>query len=422
MAATAQMDIVFGATRSGGSHSNAGGADGHVQATSHHHQYHNPFASAQQVPSAATSQASLSHEDNGPILYDEPNRTSAIDDIRSGVIYAFIFTLFFTFFLILPGIRNEKFPTILCIVPSLLVASIIVISIFGTTWHVGEAPNISAAYKAFSRDRIQGELNVRIGLHSVNISLRAYKYFVLHATDGPIIMENMAALSGIADGGFKSRDIEELEELDGDFGLNRAFSSRTPLKKKRRSLRSSSVVENTRTTENLGDTPAVIEREGPPINSGVWGPKAKTKTTIRRLNVDINYNERFYWIEPQQMRHEYHQALEKGLPYPILTVVEYLSQDDAGFNWSRQYRSAGYYASILLWLSFCVCILMFCLHCATPKYGIYTMQILGLLLLFTNLIYATLVPRGDRELVIPFEGQSLRFRFGWNFWLVLIGG
>lgn len=253
--------------------------------------------------------------ENGPILYSEPNRTSAIDDIRSVVIYIFIITIFFGFFLILPGIRNEKFPTFLCITTSLIVTSIILVALLGTSWHIAEAP-ISAAYKAFSRDRIHADISVYIGLQSFNVTLRAHKV----------------------------------------------------------------------------------------------------------LNVDINYNERFYWIKPDQMQHEQHYALERGLPYPILTVVEYLSQDEAGFNWSRQYRLAGYYSYIILWLSVCLSALMFFLHCATPKYGIYTMQLIGCLMLFTNFTYSTLVPRGERKLVIPFEGHSLIFRFGWNFWLIFIGG
>ncbi len=49
------------------------------------------------------------------------------------------------------------------------------------------------------------------------------------------------------------------------------------------------------------------------------------------------------------MAQELHQALEKGLPYPILTVIEYLSVDRGGFLWGRQYRLAGYYTCVLLW-------------------------------------------------------------------------
>lgn len=320
--------------------------------------------------------------ENGPILYSEPNRTSAIDDIRSVVIYIFIITIFASFFLILPGIRYEKLPTFLCITTSLIVTSIILVTLFGTSWHVSEAP-ISAAYKAFSRDRIQGDLSVKIGLQSVNITLRAHKYYILHATHGPIMMDNSPILASTTTQNTKPPNTQQVQS--------------TP----------STSTTTTTTLQTTVKTQQVIQMQ---------------KYTIKRVNVDINYNERFYWIEPNQMRQEHHKALERGLPYPILTVVEYLSQDAAGFSWSRQYRLAGYYSHITLWLSLGASILMFILHCAAPKYGIYTMQVLGCLLLLTNFTYAILVPKGEQKLVIPFEGQSLSFEFGWHYWLVLFGG
>ena len=67
------------------------------------------------------------------------------------------------------------------------------------------------------------------------------------------------------------------------------------------------------------------------------------------MSLDINFNERFTWIEANEMKKHYHKALVKGLPYPILTVVEYLSLDSEGFSWGRYYRIAGYYTSITLW-------------------------------------------------------------------------
>jgi len=489
---------------------------------------------------AAAQFSSPASDQNGPMLFTEPNRTSAIDDIRSGAIYIFVITVFVSFLLILPGIRSDKLPTFICVTSSLLVTSIILIGLFGTTWHVGEAPEMSAAYKAFSRDRIQGELTVNIGLQSVNITLRAHKYYIMHQLEGPLILMDASRMlegaglkrargSGLlaslmplapvspstsetaaqdevqelageqqgasnsssqppeeaANSGAASRFIEALQtaEASGPQGANKTsladelllaggsrlgphasaadvdedeleseqdiFSSRgepvsaasspAGAKKGRRSrvARSSSAAQAGPASDSgppdaaeghssLGkssnqtreESDEHVGQETSSLNSN-----SKPKYTIKRVShVDINYNERFYWIEPQQMRREYYKALQRGLPYPILTVVEYLSQDEAGFNWSRQYRLAGYYTSLLLWLSAALCALMFCLHCAAPKYGIYTMQLLGLLLLFTNFTYSKLVPSGDKELVIPFEGHSLAFRFGWNFWLVLFGG
>lgn len=66
-------------------------------------------------------------------------------------------------------------------------------------------------------------------------------------------------------------------------------------------------------------------------------------------SLDINFNERFHWIQPDDLKTHYKEALTKGLPYPILTVAEYLSLDKEGFSWGRSYRTAGYYTSIMLW-------------------------------------------------------------------------
>ena len=63
----------------------------------------------------------------------------------------------------------------------------------------------------------------------------------------------------------------------------------------------------------------------------------------------IDYNERFTWLGPSDMIQEYESALRKGLPYPILTVAEYLSLDEEGFCWGRMYRQAGYFSCISLW-------------------------------------------------------------------------
>lgn len=492
------MDLLFGSGDGFNGGSISGGdfsASGHQQsfslaaatavAASHHqsahqaHLHHGETSAAASLASSSISGSSghSSQVDmSGPMLYTEPNRTSAIDDIRSGVLYIFIVTIFLSFFLILPGIRNDKFPTFLCITTSLLVTSFILISLFGTTWHIGEAPQMSAAYKAFSRDRIQGELSVKIGLQSVNITLRAHKYYIMHQIDGPIVLMDSTMIAS-QDGSMASRRASLLASLmplspvpisvksEDDHSLpepDQSGSNSAAAAEFIRSQESTSAptaangqqpnetladeLLNGRNSDGISvDTELESEeafsggttrlarssKETIVANKNTSNKRSKRsdnenkkrpKYTIRRINVDINYNERFYWIEPQQMRREYHHALERGLPFPILTVVEYLSQDEAGFNWSRQYRLAGYYTSILLWLSVGLCLLMFSLHCAAPKYGIYTMQLLGCLLLLTNLTYSMLVPRGDKELVIPFEGHSLTFRFGWSFWLVLIGG
>ncbi|ODN06277.1 Dual oxidase maturation factor 1 [Orchesella cincta] len=138
------------------------------------------------------------------------------------------------------------------------------------------------------------------------------------------------------------------------------------------------------------------------------------------LREDIDFNERFHWVSATDIHDEYREALVKGLPYPILTVVEYFSVDEEGFCWGRQYRLAGYYGAILLWASFASWLLMNLLLVVVPRYGAYQMVITGGLMLLTNALYYLLIP--SKPLVIRFEDQFLMFKFGWCFWLVMIAG
>lgn len=49
--------------------------------------------------------------------------------------------------------------------------------------------------------------------------------------------------------------------------------------------------------------------------------------------------------EPEQVNY----YLERGLPHPLLTVLEFLSADDGGLRWGRSFHRAGYFAGALLW-------------------------------------------------------------------------
>jgi len=147
--------------------------------------------------------------------------------------------------------------------------------------------------------------------------------------------------------------------------------------------------------------------------------------TLRALPIhnnsnSIDYNERFYWIGSTQMKKEYHKALVKGLPFPILTVGEYLTVDAEGFSWGRNYRQAGYYTSIFLWMAFALWLLSNILLIVVPRYGAYLVFLTGLVLLFANYLYYQLLP--PRPLLIRMEQTVIEFSFGWSFWLVMVAG
>merc|ERR1719266_3114475 len=136
--------------------------------------------------------------------------------------------------------------------------------------------------------------------------------------------------------------------------------------------------------------------------------------------MDVAFNERFDFERPDQLQQEYKKGLKKGLPFPILTVAEYMSVDAEGFCWGRNYRQAGYYAEFFLWFSFALWLLMNMMMVIVPRYGAYLMSCTGAMMLFADFLYFWLLP--SRPLKIPFEGVVLEFELGWCFWLVLTAG
>lgn len=71
-------------------------------------------------------------------------------------------------------------------------------------------------------------------------------------------------------------------------------------------------------------------------------------TPVQQLNETINYNEEFRWRLGGSYAEEYTEALERGLPDPVLYLAEkFTPQSPCGLY--NQYRLAGHYASAMLW-------------------------------------------------------------------------
>ncbi|GJQ77027.1 hypothetical protein Trydic_g15221 [Trypoxylus dichotomus] len=250
--------------------------------------------------------------DGGPTLYNFNNRTAVTGDITVITFLTIFCTLYVAFLIIFPGIRKEKFTTFFTVTLSLFVGATILVSIFGSNWHVG-SQSIVSSYRAFSKEKIQANLNVYVGLQHVNITLRA---------------------------------------------LN-------------------------------------------------W-------------TTDVDFNERFYWYSSDQMGNSFREALSRGLPYPILTVAEYFNTGQEGLSWGGQYRTAGYFAIIMLWTAFALWLLMNLMLIVVPRYGAMLMTICGLLLLGTVCGYLKLLP--ENPLVIHIESNIIDFHLGWCYWLIFAAG
>lgn len=77
-------------------------------------------------------------------------------------------------------------------------------------------------------------------------------------------------------------------------------------------------------------------------------PAPSVGTPVQQLNETIDYNEFFPWRFGENYAAKYAEALEKGLPDPILYLAEkFTPSSPCGLH--RQYRLAGHYAKATLW-------------------------------------------------------------------------
>lgn len=135
----------------------------------------------------------------------------------------------------------------------------------------------------------------------------------------------------------------------------------------------------------------------------------------------VDYNERFKWDHPDKMYKEHIEALRKGLPYPILTVTEFLSQDSEGFNWTRQLRQAGFYSSLALYTALASWCLMTIVICILPIYLPHMMQITGAFMMSSVWIY-TLLIQSPKSFAFQLGGNRIEFAFGYTYVTTFIAG
>ncbi|CAH1170058.1 unnamed protein product [Phaedon cochleariae] len=252
--------------------------------------------------------------DGGPTLYNFNNRTAVTGDVTTITFLAIFTTLYLAFLIIFFGIRKEKCSTFCAVTLSLFIGATILITVYGSAWHVSKTPAV-ITYRAFSKEKVIADIGVYVGLKHVNITLQA--------------------------------------------------------------------------------------------SNSNW-------------TTDIDFNERFLWIDSHQMGNSFKEALIRGLPFPILTIAEYFTVGQEGLAWGGQYRAAGYFAIIMLWTSFAIWMLMNLMLIVVPRYGALLMTLCGFLLLSTVCGYFGMLP--ETPLVIHVEGAVLNFEFGWCYWLVLIAG
>ncbi|KAM7327446.1 dual oxidase maturation factor 2 [Alexandromys fortis] len=143
-------------------------------------------------------------------------------------------------------------------------------------------------------------------------------------------------------------------------------------------------------------------------------------TPVQQLNETIDYNERFTWRLHEDYTKEYADALEKGLPDPVLYLAEkFTPNSPCGLY--HQYHLAGHYASATLWVAFCFWIIANALlSMPAPLYGGLALLSTSAFTLFGVFAFASIssVP------LCPFRlgSAALTPHYGASFWVTLATG
>ncbi|VDM41390.1 unnamed protein product [Toxocara canis] len=138
----------------------------------------------------------------------------------------------------------------------------------------------------------------------------------------------------------------------------------------------------------------------------------------------VRFNEKFDITSVGSMGEELQAAYRKGLPYPMLRLLEYFSLNEGSFDWGRKYRLAGHYAGASLWMGFVLWILQVIVLCAVPHNFAKVAVGSGLFTLSGAILYVLLCPR---QLKIFFTGVNgsitlLEMHYGVCFFAALAAG
>ncbi|XP_068084064.1 dual oxidase maturation factor 1 [Anabrus simplex] len=114
---------------------------------------------------------SYSRKEGFPTSYDEKKTAVTVDVLEAGWILAFVF-LAFSFYLVVPGSRGmARLFYSIWITMSLFFGAAVIIGNFGQEWEVGQISTVTP-YKAGSPSEINATIGMKLGLRSVNITLK----------------------------------------------------------------------------------------------------------------------------------------------------------------------------------------------------------------------------------------------------------
>ncbi|TRY81693.1 hypothetical protein DNTS_026005, partial [Danionella cerebrum] len=155
------------------------------------------------------------------------------------------------------------------------------------------------------------------------------------------------------------------------------------------------------------------------LHVGLYGINITLKgEPVSQINETIDYNEVFRWSS--SVDEQYAEALERGLPNPILYIAEKFTRNGA-CGLIYQYRHSGRFASANLWTAFC-CWLLANILFTMPVilYAGYMMIATGAFIFFSMASFSTVYNVAPCDFSIGED--SLTTDYSHSFWIALATG
>ncbi|XP_060519949.1 dual oxidase maturation factor 1-like isoform X2 [Cylas formicarius] len=166
------------------------------------------------------------------------------------------------------------------------------------------------------------------------------------------------------------------------------------------------------------------------IKIDLRGVNVTLKSIMSQNNRKTDYNERFEWTWDQgrvgfgpfagKLQQQFLAAQHRGIPIPLLSVVEHFVIDGEGFRHSRYYRTAGWYVHLLMWTAFAVYLLGIIFFRMIINYGAFCVTGCGVLQLLSVSLWMSI--RNPTPLMIVFDDGIIKTRFGPTFWITFFSG
>ncbi|CAG2200082.1 DUOXA1 [Mytilus edulis] len=156
------------------------------------------------------------------------------------------------------------------------------------------------------------------------------------------------------------------------------------------------------------------------LNIGLQKINITLKGTFQGSQGSIKYNEAIPFDGAMGSVSDFRDFLERGLPQPMLTVVEFFSIDEGGFRWGRSFARAGYFAKILLLTSFSFWILANIMVCSVIYYGGVLYTLTGLTMFSASIVYHCMIPTAKLRFFC--SESEFHLHYGICFWSILLMG